>query len=143
MDEIEKLVLSDKDVKPDDNLLSSHLGEKMSLWKRLNSELSVRHANSSGDWNYYNDGKQWLYKMVQKKKTIFWAAIHSDTFRITFYFGDKAESVINESDLPGLIKDNFKTAKRYGAIRPVSLKIMNDEDLDIVFKLAEIKSKLK
>lgn len=143
MDEIEKLVLSDKDVKPDDNLLSSLLVGKMSLWSRLISELSVRYTNCTGDWNYYNDGKQWLFKMVQKKKTLFWAAIHPDTFRITFYFGDKAETVINESDLPGLIKDNFKTAKRYGAIRPVSIKIMNDEDLDIVFKLAEIKSKLK
>jgi hypothetical protein len=143
MDEIEKLVLSDRDVKPDDNILSSFLGEKMGLWNRLNNEIPIRHLNSSGSWNYYNDGKQWLYKMVQKKKTLFWAAIYEDAFRITFYFGDKAETVINESDLPASIKDNFKTAKRYGAIRPVSLKVMNDEDLEIVFKLTEIKSKLK
>ena len=143
MDEIEKLVLSDRNVEPSDTLLSSLLGEKMSLWNRLNNEISLRHLNSSGSWNYYNDGKQWLYKMVQKKKTLFWAAIHADTFRITFYFGDKAETVINESDLPASIKDNFKTAKRYGAIRPVSLKIMNGEDLEFVLKLTEIKSKLK
>jgi hypothetical protein len=115
----------------------------MSLWNRLNSEISVRYLNSSGEWNYYKDGKQWLYKMIQKKKTLFWAALHADAFRITFYFGDKAETVLNESDLPGVIKDNFKTAKRYGAIRPVSIKIINNEDLDIVLKLTEIKSKLK
>ena len=143
MDEIDKLVLSDRDAKPDVNLLSSLLGEKMNLWKRLNYEISIRHLNSSGEWNYYNDGKQWLYKMVQKKKTLFWAAVHADTFRITFYYGDKAETVLNESDLPQIIKDNFKTAKRYGAIRPISMKIMNNEDLDIVLKLTEIKSKLK
>jgi hypothetical protein len=143
MEEIEKLVLSDKSVQPDDNLLSSVLTDKMPLWKRLLNEISLRHVNSSGVWNYYNDGKQWLFKMVQKKKTLFWGAVHADSFRITFYFGDKAESVLNESDLPQSIKDNFKTAKRYGAIRAISMKIINNSDLDIVFKLAEIKSKIK
>jgi len=64
--------------------------------------------NISGNWNYYNDGKQWLFKLVQKKKTVFWAGILSDTFRVTFYFGDKAESLIEASELPSNIKNNFK-----------------------------------
>jgi hypothetical protein len=29
--------------------------------------------------------------MQQKKKTIFWVGVLKDTFRITFYFGNKAE----------------------------------------------------
>jgi hypothetical protein len=140
---MEKLILSDKNVVPDDKLLSTHLKEKMSLWLKLLSEVSHKFSNSSGSWNYYNDGKSWLFKMVQKKKTLFWAAMHEDTFRVTFYFGDKAEPVLNDSDLPQSIKDDFKIAKRYGAIRAISRKIMNSEDLDIVFKLSEIKSKLK
>lgn len=143
MEEIEKLVLSDKNVPVDDNLLSTVLADKMPLWKKLMSEISGRYAGSTGDWNYYNDGKQWLFKMVLKKKTLFWGAVHSDTFRITFYFGDKAEPVLDQSDLPQAVKDDFKTAKRYGAIRAISTKIMNNDDLDIVFTLAEIKSKLK
>jgi len=143
MEEIEKLVLSDKNVQPDDNLISSFLTDKMPLWKKLISEISEKHTGSSGTWNYYNDGKQWLFKMVQKKKTLFWGALHPDSFRITFYFGDKAEPVLMESDIPHNTKENFKTAKRYGAIRAISVKIMNKDDLDIVFKLAEIKSKLK
>ena len=143
MEEIEKLVLSDKNVQVDDNLLSSFLAEKMALWKKLLSEISVRYKESTGSWNYYKDGNQWLFKMVQKKKTLFWGAIHAGSFRITFYFGDKAEPILNQSDLPQAVKDNFKTAKRYGAIRSISTKIMNNEDLDIVFTLAEIKSRLK
>ncbi len=143
MEEIEKLVLSDKNVPVDDNLLSTVLADKMPLWKKLINEISVRYKDSTGDWNYYNDGKQWLFKMVMKKKTLFWGAVHSDSFRITFYFGDKAEPVLDQSDLPQAVKDNFKTAKRYGAIRAISTRIMNNDDLDIVFTLAEIKSKLK
>lgn len=143
MSEIEKLVLSDKNVQVDDNLLSKVLADKMLLWKKLINEVSVRYAGSTGTWNYYNDGKQWLFKMVVKKKTLFWGAVHADTFRITFYFGDKAETLLNESALPQAVKDDFKTAKRYGAIRAISTKIMNNDDLDIVFTLTEIKSKLK
>jgi len=140
---MEKPILSDKNVVPDDKLLSSHLKGKMSLWLKLLSEVSAKFSNSSGSWNYYNDGKNWLFKMVQKKKTLFWAALFEDSFRVTFYFGDKAEPVLNESDIPQSIKENFKTSKRYGAIRAISMKIMNKDDLDIVFKLSEIKSKLK
>jgi hypothetical protein len=140
---MEKLILSDENVVPDDKLLATHLKDKMTLWLKLLSEVSRKFSNSSGSWNYYNDGKNWLFKMVQKKKTLFWAALHEDTFRVTFYFGDKAEPVLNDSDLPQSLKDNFKTAKRYGAIRAISMKIMNNEDLDIVFKLSEIKSRLK
>jgi len=143
MEEIEKLVLSDKSVEVDDNVLSSILKEKMLLWKKLLSEISVRYKESSGSWNYYKDGNQWLFKMVQKKKTLFWGAVHSDSFRITFYFGDKAEPVLDKSNLPLAVKENFKTAKRYGSIRAISIKVVNNDDLLHVFTLAEIKSKLK
>jgi len=66
-----------------------------------------------------------------------------DTFRITFYLGNKAESVIENSDLPVSIKEEFKTAKRYGLIRPVTLIIRNEEDVDNVLKMIVIKVKLK
>jgi hypothetical protein len=143
MEEIEKLILSDKNIVPDDKLLSSLLGERMTLWLKLLDEISVKYSNSSGNWNYYNDGHQWLFKMTFKKKTLFWAALHTDTFRVTFYFGNKAEPVLIESDLPPTIKENFKNAKRYGAIRAISIKVLNNEDMNLVLKLAEIKSKLK
>jgi len=140
---MDKPILSDKNVVPDDKLLASHLKDKMNLWLKLLHEISGKFSSTSGSWNYYNDGKSWLFKMVQKKKTLFWAGLHEDCFRVTFYFGDKAEPVLNDSDLPQSLKDDFKIAKRYGAIRAITMKIMNNEDLDIVFKLSEIKSKLK
>ncbi len=92
---------------------------------------------------HYNDGYQWLFKMVYKKKTLFWAAIYSDTFKVPLYFGNKAEPVLLESDLPQSVKDDFKNAKRYGAIRAISTKVVNNDDLELVLKLADIKSKLK
>ena len=136
-------ILSDKEIIPTDDYIFSYLGNKKELWKNIITYTTENYKDTSGTWNYYNDGKQWLFKMVQKKKTIFWAGILQDTFRITFYFGDKAESVIETSDLPSAIKDGFKTAKKYGAIRAVSVKVFEQSDAENVFKLIAIKQKIK
>jgi len=105
--------------------------------------MKNNYKDSAGGWNFYNDGKRWLFKMVNKKKTVFWAGILNDTFRITFYLGNKAESIIENSDLPQTIKEEFKTAKRYGLIRPVTFIINNNSDVDNVLKMIAIKNKIK
>jgi hypothetical protein len=143
MAEKEEILLTDKLIYPTDDYIFSIIGDKKVLWKTIMDHMAVNYKDSSGGWNFYNDGKRWLFKMVNKKKTIFWAAVLTDGFRITFYFGNKAEPIIDGSDLPQTIKDGFRTSKRYGLIRPVSLKIMNKADVENVQKLIAIKHKLK
>jgi len=143
MAENEKMVLSDKSVIPTDNYIFSIIGERKVHWLRIMDYLSENYPDASGSWNFYNDGKQWLFKFVRKKKTIYWASLLKDTFRITFYLGNKAEPVIENSDLPLSIKEEFKTTKRYGLIRPVTFVIRNEGDVDNVLKMIEIKVKLK
>jgi hypothetical protein len=143
MAENEKTVLSDKSIVPTDDFIFSIIGERKVHWLRIMNYLSENYPDGSGMWNYYNDGKQWLFKYVRKKKTIFWSSLLKDTFRVTFYLGNKAESVIENSDLPVSIKEEFKTAKRYGLIRPVTLIIWNEADVDNVLKMVVLKVKLK
>jgi hypothetical protein len=142
MEEIEKKALSDKSVIPTDDYIFSLIGDMKFYWQIILS-FAAENYNDSGSWNYYNDGKQWLFKLVNKKKTTFWAGILTDTFRVTFYFGDKAESLIASSDLPEKIKDEFKSARRYGAIRGVSISVRDQIDVDNILKLIIIKHKLK
>jgi hypothetical protein len=104
--------------------------------------MSSFYEGSGGQWNFYNDGKRWLFKMTYKKKTVFWSTILEGTFKVTFYFGNKAEIVIENSNLPGKIKEDFKTAIRYGLIRPVTIVVNENEDVDNILKLIAIKSKL-
>jgi hypothetical protein len=134
---------SDRDVIPTDEYVFSLLGPRKELWQKVIKTASENYPGATGGWNYYNDGKQWLYKMVFKKKTLFWARVEDDTFKVTFYFGDKAEPLIGASELPVSIKEGFKTAKRYGAIRPVSLRVSEHSDVKNVIMLMEIKNKLK
>jgi hypothetical protein len=137
----DSILLTDRNIYPTDDYIFAIIGEKKVFWKEIMSHMSSVYEDSAGQWNFYNDGKKWLFKMVYKKKTIFWAAILTDAFRITFYLGNKAESVIECSDLPGIIKEEFKSAKRYGLIRPVTVIVNEKEDVDNILKLIAIKSK--
>jgi hypothetical protein len=143
MAEKEKLSLSDKSVIPTDDYIFSIIGERKVHWVTIMKYLAENYPDATGSWNYYNDGKQWLFKLVRKKKTVFWSSILTDTFRITFYLGNKAETIIENSDLSKSIKEEFKTAKRYGLIRPVSFIIKDKTDVDNVLKMIAIKSKIK
>lgn len=143
MTEKETLVLGDPEIRPDDDYLFSILGEKREIWKSIMKHLNENYKDTSGEWRYYKDGWQWLFKMQQKKKTIFWIGVLKDTFKITFYFGDKAEPVIERSDLSEELKLDFKTGRRYGAIRAISIRISGDPDLENIFRLIAIKTSLK
>jgi hypothetical protein len=143
MSESENILLSDKSVYPCDDYIFSLMGERKIHWQRILNHMASEYKDSEGSWNFYNDAKRWLFKMTRKKKTIFWAGLLEDTFRVTFYLGNKAEPAIENSDLPEGVKAEFKTAKRYGLIRPVSFKIKDENDVDNVLKMISLKMKIK
>jgi Protein of unknown function (DUF3788) len=143
MAEKENLLLTDKQIYPTDEYIFSIIGDMKIFWQSIMNHMTNNYKDSAGEWNFYNDGKRWLFKMIYKKKTIFWAGILTDTFRITFYLGNKAETIIENSDLPQNIKEEFRTAKRYGLIRPVTFIVKNKTDVDNVLKMIDIKSKIK
>jgi hypothetical protein len=140
---MEPLVLTDKSVTPTDELIFSIIGENKTHWQKLISGIRAVYPDALGQWNYYNDGKNWLFKMLLKKKTLFWIGILKDTFRITFYFGDKAEPMIEKSTLPEAMKTAFKTSQRYGKIRAITLKVQSNEDIENAMKVAAIKATMK
>jgi hypothetical protein len=143
MAEKEIILFSDPDVKPDEKLIFSKIGSKKKLWQALMSFMSENYKESEGTWNYYNDGKRWLFKMVLKKKTIFWATVLEGAFRITFYFGGKAEPVIVASDLSDNAKQQYLTGPRYGKIRAITIPVNDMSDVSMIEKIIAIKVKLK
>ena len=140
---MEPLVLKDKSVYPHDDLVFSIIGNNSVYWKKLLADIREAYPASEELWNYYNDGKNWLFRVLLKKKTLFWIGVLEDTFRITFYFGDKAEPVIEKSSLPEEIKSSFKNGKRYGKIRAISITVKCLEDIDHALIVAGIKAVMK
>jgi hypothetical protein len=140
---MEPLVLTDKSVFPNDELVFSHLGQNSQYWQKLLHAVRTRYPDVQEIWNYYNDGKRWLFRTMQKKKTLFWIGVFDGGFRITFYFGDKAASIIEGSDLPEILKDEFRNGKRFGKIRAISLRVEGPDDIAHAIRLTELKEKIK
>jgi hypothetical protein len=140
---MEERVLSDKDQFPTEEIIFSHIGKAKAYWESLFRNIHSSHPEITEQWRYYNDGKSWLLKVTKKKKTIFWLSLLKGTFKIAFYFGDKAEPVIMTSNISKELETQFKDGKKYGKIRGISLTINSNDDVESVLDLIEIKLKVK
>ncbi|MFC1555520.1 DUF3788 family protein [candidate division KSB1 bacterium] len=140
---MEKPCLKDENEYPDDEVLERYLGEVKETWDFFIDFISKDYPAFSGEWRYYNDGKNWLHKITKKKKTICWVSVFHDKFKTTFYFSDKAEQLILESKLEKSFIDQFIHGKRYGKIRGLTVEIKNPLDINTTKILIEIKEQLK
>jgi hypothetical protein len=140
---MEPVVLTDPSVIPDDQLVFSIIGDKSVYWEKIIAYLYDNYKDISVVWRFYNDGKTWLFRALKKDKTIFWIGVIKDTFRVTFYFGDKANPVIEQSELPENIKSDFRNAKKFNTIRGVTITMADQSDASNVIKLIDLKMRLK
>lgn len=140
---MEPIVLLDKTVKPTDETVFSIIGEKSILWQEIMNYLYDHHTDITEEWNYYNDGKAWLFRTLKKKKTIFWIGVIKDTFRISFFLANKAEPFIEQSDLSDKLKIDFRNAKGSKTARSISITMLSKEDVINVIRLIDLKISLK
>ena len=140
---MEQHILTDKNQFPTEEVIFSHIGQSKTFWESIFNHIHTNHPDFTEQWKYYKDGNSWLLKITKKSKTIFWLSIIKDSFRITFYFGDKAEPAILESVISDKLKDNFLNGKRYGKIRGITLRIKNSRDIYYVKALISIKLSIK
>jgi hypothetical protein len=140
---MEQMLLSDPDQYPTAEIIFAHIGKSKSLWLALFDYIQAEHPDFAGEWRFYRDGKSWLMKMTQKKKTIFWLSIIKDAFRTTFYFSDKAEELISASAIPAGMKEQFRDGKHYGKIRGLTIIYANNSDVEAAKELIGIKLSMK
>jgi hypothetical protein len=138
MSEKEIFILTDPFTEPTEEFLQQVLAEKYEWWKTIRKYTTENHQNVTEVWKYYNDAKQWLFRMKNKKDTICWVGILADTFRITFYFGSKCEMLIEESDLPEPIKEGYRQTHEQ-KFRPISILMSDLSDVVIACKLVDLK----
>lgn len=140
---MEKPCLNDKAEYPDDKVLTYYLGDAKDAWDELDEFLENRHPSLSGEWRYYNDGKSWLYKITKKSKTICWVGVYRGKFKTTFYFSDRAESLIVSSTLRKKYIEQFVDGRRFGKTRGLTVDIRKVADLSTTKKLIAIKVDFK
>ena len=138
---METNILSDESVRPTDELVFSIIGDRELLWKQTMSYLYDNNNDISEAWKYYKDGKSWLFRALKKKKTIFWIRLVDDTFRIAFWFAEKLEPIIVQSELPDRLKEEYKSAKSFNKSRCIYIDMQDSGDLQNVKKLIDLKIK--
>ena len=136
---MEKPLLNDKDLYPSEELIHSIIGKTDTLWDSFFNLIEKEYPDFSKEWRFYNDGKTWLMKVVNKKKTVCWVSILKGAFRTTFYFTDKAEEDIFRSGISDDLIEQFKNGKHYGKIRGLTIKVTRKKDIEYIFSLIPIR----
>jgi hypothetical protein len=140
---MERPCLNDKEEHPSEEVLHRVLGRTKRTWDAFMAMVAEHHPSFSGEWRYYNDGKSWLYKLTNKKKTVCWVSVWPKAFKIAFYFPDKAEELVTAGKLEAPYVDQFIHGKKYGKIRGIVVTLTKAADLDAVKTLIEIKGQVR
>jgi hypothetical protein len=135
--------LNDKTLYPDDAVLTQYLANTKEVWNVFMEMLKTHDPLISAEWRYYNDGKSWLCKATQKKKTICWISVWEKFFRVGFYFSAKAEDEIKKSTLSEKVKEQYSDYKGKLKIRPITIIVKKKSDLKAIKTLIALKEKIK
>jgi len=135
-----KPLLNDKSEYPDDEVLLRELDKSKSIWDEFVNQISTSFAPMSLEWNFYNDGKAWLCKLVYKKKTVCWISVWQGFFKMTFYFTGKNNKDINGLNINLNLKKSYRSNKSFGKLKPLTIDVKAKKALSNVFELVQYKS---
>ena len=138
---METKILTDPMIKPDNRVLEAVLGKN---YKNFIEFLNkINELNLVLEWRYYNDGKSWLGKLLNKKKNMAWLSVWNTGFKLTFYFTEKTINGVYELDIDEETKAIAKEMKPVGKFRSVILFMKNKKTISNGVKLLEYKMELK
>ena len=122
-----KLALTNKDQYPDSEILETVLENSFPLYQRTVQALSADDIQIT--WNYYNDGKAWMGKLLWKKKNLGWLHIYNGLFKITIYFIEKYRAGIETLDINPDRKSSFLQSPPVGKLLPMTFQVEQEKDL--------------
>ncbi len=123
--------------------IQAALGRTAGTWRTLFEKIRAEHPDITESWNYYNDGKSWLLKVVQKKKTMFWLLVEKGAFRITFYFATRLTEALLASEISAERKAAIKESAASGKLKGISIKFGPRNGIQDVLTLIDLKKTLK
>ena len=134
-------LLREPEVHPSDEVLATALGGSYNAYTTFTQKLL--DMNIELEWRYYNDGKAWLGKCVQKKKTVFWLSVWNGYFMVTLYFNEKTGGGVYELPISDDIKTSFTNQKSVGKLLPLLLEVYDESVLEDAYTVIEYKRNLK
>jgi hypothetical protein len=75
------------------------------------------------EWRYYNDGKAWLAKVGDGRRTIFWFSVWEGWFQASFFFLER-----HLEGLAALGLEHGRMEKEFGKMIPLIFKVPTARD---------------
>lgn len=137
------MLLRDSAIKPNEQVLKNTLGEEsFAIYQEL-LDIITNEFGLEYEWRYYKDGKAWLFKGVNKKKTVFWLSAWEGFIKTNFFFTEKTRSGISDLPISNEIKETFKKAQFTGKLVALILDIEKKDQLNDFREIALYKMSLK
>ncbi|MGC3978769.1 MAG: DUF3788 family protein [Paludibacteraceae bacterium] len=141
--ENDMMLLREAEIVPTDSVLEKVLGTSIyAIYGEL-LRIVVSEYGLQFEWRYYNDGKAWLCKITNKKKTILWLSVWHGFLKTSFYFTQKSDTDIQNLPISTEIKINFSNIKAIGKLKPLVFNIGNLKQLTDLSEIVKYKKSLK
>ena len=134
-------VLKDPMVEPKNSVLENILGKKYKLYSGFVEEIGKLELIP--EWNYYNDTKSWLCKILGKSKNYCWLSVLDKGIKLTFYFTKETINGIYEMNINEKIKNMAKEYEIGRKNPPVVLLVENNETLNDALKIINYKNEYR
>ena len=132
-------IFVDKNIKPDDKLLSEKIGKNFPYWTEIKEHVNEKYGSTTDDWKFYGKNYGWQLKTLIKKRNLFFLIPFKSYFKIVFIFGDRAVNEIEQSDVTENLKNDVINAKKYAEGRGLAIEVIDNTYMTDIKKLIEIK----
>ncbi len=141
--ENETILLRDKEIEPTDEVLENALGKELFTIYQALMQIFADEFSLELQWRFYNDGKSWLCKVVDKKKTVLWLSVWENYIKTGFYFTEKTRNGVLELDIDETIKETFSATKPVGKLMPLIIDIDQQKQIEDLKRVIKYKKGLK
>jgi len=136
---MDKSLFTDKKSVPTDTDLVEPLGELYDLWQSLKLYVHLKYPAAVDEWNYPGDKYGWSFRIKDKKRAILYLLPRENYFKVAFVFGQKATDTIMSSQVSKAIKAELEAARAYAEGRGISIEVKNEEIINDIKQLVDIK----
>lgn len=118
---MDSIVLKDKDLAPTADVLRAALKESFPAYEKVETDL--KESNVIIEWRYYNDGKMWLGKLLNKKKNLGWLYVHDGYFSVSCFFMEKHREAVSKANLPEQSQETFLQDQSEARLKPLNVTV--------------------
>lgn len=138
---MDSIVLKDKDLAPTTDVLRAALKESFPAYEKVETEL--KESDIIIEWRYYNDGKAWLGKLLNKKKNLGWLYIHDGYFSVSCFFMEKHREAVSKANLPEQSRKAFLLDQSEAKLKPINIPVYSIGQVADIHALVNFKKGIR